>query len=792
MVLSTMMSAHERRSGRGAATAPSRGGPAMRRGHRRASAGGAAGVFAGQGRSRPGPRRGLRRALAPFHCLPALALLLGVLSPFAAAPAAAAVLVSNIGSGGDLTSSNLLGSDPTRAQGFTTGSNAAGYTLTSVEINFRNRSALTAQQIAALKMEVWTSTTAGLPDAKHATLMNPSSFPAGTGSDNQVTVAFAAPTGTTLAANTTYHVVMYGANGRIAAFHRDNGNEDTGGAAGWSIADKYLFKTMTGWSQPGFTETLRIRVNGEAAQASDTVTLSVSPTTLVAGQIGTATVTLSAAQTGWVLVDIGRSGGTAHDARVQDPQSVYLAAGATSGTARVITNATVTQALGTKNITLGTITKQSNVGTITKGSPSSVQITVISASDQNVRNAQAEAGDGALRVTWDAPSQATPTAYEVHYTSSTTVGNNAAVQSGTAANGWVAVSRTGTAREQAISSLDNGTAYRVRIRPAFGNTAASPPWRFASGTPAVPITATLSVSPTFLVAGQSATATVTLSAAQPGWVQVGVDRSGGTAHQARVLDPPSVYLTAGDTSGTSTVRTNATVPQALGTKNIVIGTITKQPNVGTIVAGSPSSVEIEVVEPRSVRNLDATAASGRLDLSWDAPLEVTATGYHVHYTSAPKTGSGAVTDNAAVQTGTAADGWVAVSRTGTTTTSQAISSLTNGTDYRVRVRAVYVSDGSIRSAWEHTSGTPEDTTPTVTLSASPTNGGEGRFVHADGDAVGRAARMGTSRFWLLHLGRRMRVGTGQQLTWPYSPVRPASRPPSVRMSQARSHPGRSR
>ena len=219
--------------------------------------------------SRPDPRSGRRRALSPFRLLSALALLLGVLSPFAAAPAAAAVLVSNIGSGGGTQTSNLSGTDPIRAQAFTTGSNAAGYALTSVDINFVNRFALTTQEIAALKMEVWTSTSAGLPDAKHATLTNPTSFPAGSAGmqgERQVTVAFAAPTGTTLTASTTYHVVMYGVNNRVGVFHRTDGNEDTGGAAGWSIADKYWFKTTTGWTQPGFTGALRIRVNGEAAQ----------------------------------------------------------------------------------------------------------------------------------------------------------------------------------------------------------------------------------------------------------------------------------------------------------------------------------------------------------------------------------------------------------------------------------------------------------------------------------------------------------------------------------------------
>ena len=129
MVLSTIVGSNERRFGRIAATAPSRGGPAMRRGHRRASAGGAAGVFAGPGRARPESRCGLRRALAPFRCLPALALLLGVLSPFAAAPAAARRAGEQRRANRWMAQSRgyvLSSAGPRNAQGFTTGETHRG------------------------------------------------------------------------------------------------------------------------------------------------------------------------------------------------------------------------------------------------------------------------------------------------------------------------------------------------------------------------------------------------------------------------------------------------------------------------------------------------------------------------------------------------------------------------------------------------------------------------------------------------------------------------------------------
>ena len=77
-----------------------------------------------------------------------------------------------------------------------------------------------------------------------------------------------------------------------------------------------------------------------------------------------------------------------------------------------------------------------------------------------------------------------------------------------------------------------------------------------------------------------------------------------------------------------------------------------------------------------------TSVAGQLSLTWTAPSG-TLTGYDVHYTSAA---AGTVGDNATATGSDATAAWVAVTRSGTTA-SQTISSLSNGADYRVRVRA---------------------------------------------------------------------------------------------------------
>ncbi len=79
----------------------------------------------------------------------------------------------------------------------------------------------------------------------------------------------------------------------------------------------------------------------------------------------------------------------------------------------------------------------------------------------------------------------------MHYTSApASVSNNAAASGNDPSVAWVAVNRTGTTPSQTISSLDNGTPYRVRVRSKTGNGDSF--WVFGSGTPTASTDATLS------------------------------------------------------------------------------------------------------------------------------------------------------------------------------------------------------------------------------------------------------------------------------------------------------------
>ena len=145
--------------------------------------------------------------------------------------------------------------------------------------------------------------------------------------------------------------------------------------------------------------------------------------------------------------------------------------------------------------------------------------------------------------------------------------------------------------------------------------------------------------------------------------------------------------------GSNAITVRVTAQDGTTTKNYTV-TITRQEAQQTTTPAAPTNL---MVEP----------GNAKLDLSWTAPPG-TLTGYDVHYTSAA---SGTVSDSAAASGNNAATAWVAVNRTGTTA-SQTISSLANGTTYRVRVRATNANgDG----AWVFGSGTPS--LPTVSLSA---------------------------------------------------------------------------
>ena len=329
-----------------------------------------------------------------------------------------------------------------------------------------------------------------------------------------------------------------------------------------------------------------------------------------------------------------------------------------------------------------------------------------------------------LDLAWTAPSGITVTGYDVHYTSapgsgSGAVTDTAAVQTAsnaTAAGGWLAVARgteaTPPAVTQAITGLDGGTEYRVRVRAKYAGGTTE--WRFATGTPLRPPEVTnLAAKPDFqqLYLTWTAPSGVTVtgydihytSAPRTGTGAVGDNDAASGIDVSKKWVP----LLTGQRSATDT-RPLQTLSGLTNGTEFRIRVRAKYASTTTAwahVSGTPAGPQL--------RDLRVGQGYQRLDVRWTAPDSTLVKGYQVHYTSAPKTGTTAVTDDAAAQTAntaTAATGWLKVTRTGTAykQASQALTGLTNGQQYRIRVRVVYDnSNPAHNTAWVLGTGTPQ-------------------------------------------------------------------------------------
>ena len=145
------------------------------------------------------------------------------------------------------------------AQAFTTGSNAAGYSLRSVEVEFS--AIVSAFSSSYLTASIYTES-GGSPGNSLGTLTNPASFPV---SSSDQTLTFTSSTGIDLAANTTYFLVLDMNTTTVGTALRVTGsdNEDSGHLAGWSIADDSLGRTSstTAWLSP-VQQSLKIGLGG--------------------------------------------------------------------------------------------------------------------------------------------------------------------------------------------------------------------------------------------------------------------------------------------------------------------------------------------------------------------------------------------------------------------------------------------------------------------------------------------------------------------------------------------------
>ena len=429
-------------------------------------------------------RTGRARA-RPLLALPVLALALGALSLLAPEPALAqeTTAVSNhaqtkydeYGTGKDV-----------RAQGFTTGTVAGGYALTSIATKFGpDTYNYTASRMRA---QLWSAAAGGGPGSKLADLEIPPRVWPG------VPVSFTAP-GTELEASTKYYFVVYttkteNQNYMNFPVHATQGKgEDSGGLAGWSLEDfsyrQHTDNAPTGAWRKNTTAALQLRVNAAAAPSEPRNVKIVS---------GDDEVTLTwQVPTSW-----GNWNAAGYSFEVFGQGGTWEAAG-------LLTNPTATTHTLVRGIYGDTLevcngcNLQVNVYAYsqrpgTDGSKGSHFVLSADAYTARVTVGGPMAAPTGLTVTpsaralglsWTAPAAGTAeplTGYDVHYTSATqsNVEDDAPASGRNAATAWVDANHTGTTASATIGRLAASTAHRVRVRAK--NTHGGGPWVLGSGT----------------------------------------------------------------------------------------------------------------------------------------------------------------------------------------------------------------------------------------------------------------------------------------------------------------------
>ncbi len=257
------------------------------------------------------------RALLAAFLLPALLALAPLSSAGAQTPDP--VLVSNLGqSEGNDYELHLFDA----AQAFSTGGNALGYTLGSVDVQFAQLT--DAATASKLSVSVHAESD-GRPGGVVGTL----AWPAFSPFSSVQRLRFAAPgSGISLAADTEYFVVLDN-HGSLSGINRVDSaasdDEDSGGTPGFSIADSSFARSSNvssgSWSAPR-TEIVKIAVNGTANAASDLLVSAPSVVNVREGQTVSVRLDLAKEVTGRVPVTVVSSDPSR--VRVNHPDQLFM------------------------------------------------------------------------------------------------------------------------------------------------------------------------------------------------------------------------------------------------------------------------------------------------------------------------------------------------------------------------------------------------------------------------------------------------------------------------------------
>ena len=260
-------------------------------------------------------------------------LLLAAALAFGIPAAAAAQLVAN--SGQTAASGNLTvggSSNWSNALVFTTGGNSLGYTLSAVDVVLAAGTPATATRVSIYS----TSGSPAAPNSSLHVLNNPTTLTA------SATNTFTANAGATLAANTTYAVVVdrSSGSGSTTLAKTTSNAEDSGAASGWSIGDIRHFRqgTSGSWSQATDAEKPLIAIKGILVG-----TVTANPTTIAAGRDTAVTFSFSNFTAG-ASFTLGVGSGCTALSFPSTNAAVTIASDGTGSATRTLTGASVASA----------------------------------------------------------------------------------------------------------------------------------------------------------------------------------------------------------------------------------------------------------------------------------------------------------------------------------------------------------------------------------------------------------------------------------------------------------------
>ena len=470
-------------------------------------------------------------------------------------------LVSN------MSQTSVGGESSQQAQPFTTGGNATGYGLTSVDLR------LFSLGSNGILVRVAPNRSNDRPDlsnpAEVITLSNPATV------SPQTNNTFSAPTGTLLTANTTYHVVVTSADGTSGSSGIDRTRatvEDSNPADGWSIGDTRYWRNTSNSSWSTSTFIMRMRITGTIANAApefadETATRSFDET------VGDAIVSTPTDIGDLVAATDGNNdpltytleGTDATKFTIESSSGQIKTKAGESYSHEAATSYAVTVKADDGNGGTDTIEVTLQVNDVAEPPPAPAAPTVT----------PTESTTDSLGVQWPVPDNAgrpTISSYDLQYRQGS---------SGAFTDGPQDVSATNVV----IADLSADTSYQVQVRAT--NDEGDGPWS-SSGTGS-----TLAVIPTASIAGGSATEgsavtfTVTLSSATTADVSVPYSTSvtGSDTATLNATAPggadftaatnATLNIVAGSSTGTISVpTTNDTVDEPDETFTVTLGTPT--------------------------------------------------------------------------------------------------------------------------------------------------------------------------------------------------------------------------